>query len=110
MEEEDPTETETQTDKQRFEAIAPIRDPLGIHNRRSWQLSKLAKCFKSEVRLINAVADVNAKIYLEVLMLAAMPGSSVLVCAVGSDAEQAVLSISECLSAEGLGDWKPTNE
>jgi phosphocarrier protein len=74
-------------------AEVTIVNKLGLHARASAKLTQLASSFRSEIWLSRAGRRVNAKSIMGVMMLAAGRGASVLVEAVGEDAEAALAAI-----------------
>jgi phosphocarrier protein len=70
-----------------------ISNKLGLHARPSAQLTQVATRFQSEVFIARDERRVNAKSIMGVMMLAAGPGSTVLVEAEGPDEESAVAAI-----------------
>ena len=82
---------------------ADIVNKLGLHARASAKLTQLASGFAAEVWLTRNGRRVNAKSIMGVMMLAAGPGSSVLLEAEGDDAEQALAALAR-LIAERFGE------
>jgi phosphocarrier protein len=82
---------------------ADIVNKLGLHARASAKLTQLASTFKSEIWIARNERRVNAKSIMGVMMLAAGPGSSVLLEAEGDDAEQALSALAR-LIAERFGE------
>jgi phosphocarrier protein HPr len=67
-----------------------IINKLGIHARPAAEIVKTAGKFKSSVTIIRDDLEVNAKSIMGVMMLAAEFGSTIVIRAVGDDAEQAL--------------------
>jgi phosphocarrier protein HPr len=84
-------------------AESTIVNKLGLHARAAAKLTHLAGNYKSEIWLSRSGRRVNAKSIMGVMMLAAGMGTTVLVEAEGSDAEEAVLAILK-LIADKFGE------
>jgi phosphocarrier protein HPr len=67
-----------------------IVNKLGIHARPAAEIVKTAGKFKSSVTIIRDDLEVNAKSIMGVMMLAAEFGATIVIRAVGDDAEQAL--------------------
>jgi phosphocarrier protein HPr len=80
-----------------------IVNSLGLHARPAAQLVRLASSFASEVELVKDGVPVNSKSIMGVMMLAAECGSTLVVRAVGEDAEAAAAAMAE-LFASGFGE------
>jgi phosphocarrier protein len=85
------------------EREAKIVNPLGMHARPAAQLVRLAATFSSDIFFCKDGVEVNGKSIMGVMMLAAECGSTIVIRATGSDAEQAVQAIAE-LVATGFGE------
>jgi phosphocarrier protein len=72
------------------EREARILNKLGIHARPAAEIVKTAARFKSNITIVRDDLEVNAKSIMGVMMLAAEFGSTILVRAVGEDADAAV--------------------
>jgi phosphocarrier protein HPr len=77
------------------ERTVEIVNPAGMHARPAAELVKLAGRFRSEIRLEKDGLEVNGKSIMGVLMLAAERGSQLRISARGSDAEDAVVALSD---------------
>lgn len=75
-----------------------ILNRLGLHARAAAQLVRLANQFASDVRLVKDGVEVNGKSIMGVLMLAAPKDTRVLVRAIGSDADEAIVAIGELIA------------
>jgi phosphocarrier protein len=84
-------------------AEATIVNKLGLHARAAAKLTHLAGHYKSEIWLSRSGRRVNAKSIMGVMMLAAGQGTSVLIEAEGTDAEQAVAALTK-LIADKFGE------
>ena len=80
-----------------------IVNKLGLHARAAAKLTHLAGSYKCEIWLSRSGRRVNAKSIMGVMMLAAGQGTSVLIEAEGSDAEQAIAALTK-LIAEKFGE------
>jgi phosphocarrier protein HPr len=80
-----------------------IVNKLGLHARASAKLTQLASEFQSEIWLSRSGRRVNAKSIMGVMMLAAGKGSTILVEASGTDAEQALQAL-QALIADRFGE------
>lgn len=72
-----------------------IDNRLGLHARASAKLVQAMSRFRCSVTLVANGREVNAKSIMGVMLLAAGPGSSVLLRADGEDAAAAVQAASE---------------
>jgi phosphocarrier protein HPr len=84
-------------------AESTIVNKLGLHARAAAKLTHLAGSYKSEIWLSRSGRRVNAKSIMGVMMLAAGQGTSVLIEAEGTDAEQAVAALTK-LIADKFGE------
>jgi phosphocarrier protein HPr len=72
------------------EREARIVNKLGIHARPAAEIVKTAAKFKSNITIVRDDLEVNAKSIMGVMMLAAEFGSTIVVRAVGDDADAAI--------------------
>ncbi|MGH8691843.1 MAG: HPr family phosphocarrier protein [Burkholderiales bacterium] len=72
---------------------ALIVNKLGLHARAAAKLTHLAGNYQCEIWLSRSGRRVNAKSIMGVMMLAAGQGTSVLIEADGSDADQAIAAL-----------------
>ena len=70
-----------------------IDNKLGLHARPASLFVKTANRFKCEITIQKGKQKVNGKSIMGVMMLAAGPGSRIIICAVGSDAERAMAEL-----------------
>lgn len=77
----------------RGERTVPLLYKNGIHLRSAGEFIKLANTFKSDIRLTVKGRTVNAKSYIDVLLLATPPGVNLVIQANGDDAEQALAAL-----------------
>jgi phosphocarrier protein HPr len=82
------------------EREATVGPEEGIHGRPAAQLVKTAKRFSSQIVLVKGNREVNAKSVLKITGLA-KKGEKITIRAEGEDAEQAVDSLAELISADG---------
>lgn len=84
-----------------------ITNPLGLHARPAMVFVEAATEFESEITVRRADAGedeaVDGKSIMHMMMLAATKGTELVICAEGSDAEQATQSLSELVSS-GFGE------
>ena len=67
-----------------------IINKLGLHARATAKLVQLLSGFQSQVTLTGRGREVNAKSIMGVLLLAAAPGASLLICVEGEDEAEAM--------------------
>jgi phosphocarrier protein len=72
-----------------------IKNKHGLHARPAAHLVKIAGRFKSDIKIFKDGLEVNAKSIMGVMMLAAEPGSEVLLQINGADEENAFNDIKE---------------
>jgi phosphocarrier protein HPr len=75
-----------------------IVNKLGIHARPAAEIVKTAGKFKSNITIIRDDLEVNAKSIMGVMMLAAEFGSTIVLRAVGEDAEAALDALSTVIA------------
>ena len=75
-----------------------IVNKLGIHARPAAEIVKTAGKFKSSVTIVRDDLEVNAKSIMGVMMLAAEFGSTIVLRAIGDDAEAALDALSACIA------------
>lgn len=78
-----------------IEETLKIENKNGLHARPAAHLVKIAGKFTSEVKIFKDGLEVNAKSIMGVMMLAAEPGSEVLLHVDGTDEEDAFKEIKE---------------
>jgi phosphotransferase system HPr (HPr) family protein len=88
-----------------------IVSPNGLHARPADLFARLANRYESTIEVVKDREPVNGKSTLEMLMLAAMQGTVLTICARGRDAHEAVKALAELiehqvvlLEAEEAGD------
>jgi phosphocarrier protein len=77
-----------------------VVNKLGIHARPSAVFAKTANKFKSDVFVEKDGETINAKSIMGLMMLAAGPGSKLLIVAQGPDAAEAVKAIEELVASK----------
>ena len=70
-----------------------IQNRMGLHARPAAEVVKAAGKFKSDVTISHDEMEVNGKSIMGVMMLAAECGATIVVRAVGPDAEEAVAAL-----------------
>lgn len=75
-----------------------IVNKLGIHARPAAEIVKTAGKFKSTITIIRDDLEVNAKSIMGVMMLAAEFGSTVVLRALGEDAEAALDALASVIA------------
>lgn len=80
------------------EREAKIVNKLGIHARPAAEIVKTAGKFKSSITIVREDLEVNAKSIMGVMMLAAEFGSTVLLRAIGEDADAALDALATCIA------------
>jgi phosphotransferase system HPr (HPr) family protein len=82
-----------------------IRNPAGLHMRAAAAFAKVAMQFRSTVTVRKQERGVNGKSWLNLITLAARPGTELLLEVAGDDAEMAMPILAEALgstSPDGL--------
>lgn len=86
-----------------MEEVFTVINRLGLHARPSARLVQTANRFRAEVTLRHGEHEVNGKSIMGVLLLAAGPGSQVVVRAEGEDEAEALAAIGS-LFRSGFGE------
>lgn len=91
-----------------LERCLTVKARLGLHARAAAKLVRVANSFEStvELRRIDTGATADAKSILDILMLAAGSGTTLIAHVEGSDEEAAITAIDE-LFANGFGELEP---
>jgi phosphotransferase system HPr (HPr) family protein len=76
-----------------------ITNPQGLHIRPASAFAQLAGTFRSRVTVWKETKGVDGRSPLELLLLAALPGTELIVEVDGEDAEAAVDALAELLAA-----------
>jgi phosphocarrier protein HPr len=80
------------------EREARIVNKLGIHARPAAEIVKTAGKFKSSITIVRDDLEVNAKSIMGVMMLAAEFGSTIVLRAMGDDADAALDALTTCIA------------
>ena len=80
-----------------------IRNLMGLHARAAAKFVRLSSKFESEILVRFRDMEVDGKSIMGVMMLAATPGSEILINACGSDEEAAVAELAD-LVRTGFGE------
>ena len=80
------------------EREARIVNKLGIHARPAAEIVKTAAKFRSNIPIVRDDLEVNAKSIMGVMMLAAEFGSTIILRAIGDDAEAALDALSAVIA------------
>lgn len=85
--------------------VVTISNKRGLHARASAKLATLANQFPCQVSIGHTAEQLrNAKNILEVMMLAASPGTQLYLCAEGEQAEPALAQLVELIEAKFAED------
>ena len=77
----------------RISAIARIANKRGLHARASAKIVEAASRFNARITVAKDGQSVEARSIMGLMMLAASMGSEIEICAVGEDAEAAVVAL-----------------
>ena len=80
------------------EREAKIVNKLGIHARPAAEIVKTAGKFKSSITIVRDDLEVNAKSIMGVMMLAAEFDSTIVLRAIGDDADAALDALATCIA------------
>jgi len=80
-----------------------ICNKLGMHARASAKFVTMATRYVSDISLTRNNQQVNGKSIMGIMMLAASIGSVILICASGSDEEEAINSLTKLVTS-GFGE------
>jgi phosphotransferase system HPr (HPr) family protein len=80
------------------ETSVVITNKVGLHARPARLLVQTAAQFQSQIRIEHREKAANAKSILGVLKLGAIHGETIVVCAEGEDAEEAVKTLSDLVN------------
>jgi phosphocarrier protein len=70
----------------------------GLHARPAAQFVKIAGRFKSEIKVIKDGLEVNGKSIMGIMMLAAEPGSTIVIVVDGADEAAALQALKELIT------------
>ena len=76
-----------------------IRNKLGLHARPAALFVRTANRFQSEITIQKGKQKVNGKSIMGVMMLAAGPGSHIVIHIIGSDAQRAMTEIEKLIDS-----------
>jgi len=85
------------------EKIVRIRNKMGMHVRPATAVADTARRFAASIQIVKDGQPVDAKSCIELLTLAAVQGTELLVRAQGTDAPSAVDAISKLIDS-GFGE------
>ena len=77
-----------------------VSNQLGLHARPASQIAREAQAFAADISIVAQGQMADAKSILDLLTLAAGPGSTLEIRASGADADQAVQKITELFAAK----------
>jgi phosphocarrier protein HPr len=80
-----------------IEECLKINNKHGLHARPAAQFVKIAGKFKSDIKVIKDGLEVNGKSIMGIMMLAAEPGSEIIVQIAGIDEKEAMQAIKELI-------------
>ena len=75
-----------------------VQNQLGLHARPAAMFVKMATRFKSEILVVKEGEEINGKSIMGLMMLAAGPGTTLTVTAVGSDAVEAINELAQLVN------------
>jgi phosphocarrier protein len=81
-------------------AEVTIRNRKGLHARASAKFVKCAESFDATVRVMRDGQTVGGTSIMGLMMLAAAPGTSIVVSATGTEAEAAIKAITELVESK----------
>ncbi|HLY73186.1 MAG TPA: HPr family phosphocarrier protein [Planctomycetota bacterium] len=82
------------------ERVVTIQNTLGLHVRPSAEFAGTAAKFKARVSVLKDGQTVNAKSSIDLLTLAAVAGTRLMLRAEGDDADQAVEALSKLIDSK----------
>lgn len=88
-------------------ATVVVRNPQGLHMRPAMLFARIAARFRSAVTVRRQDRVVNGKSLLNLMTLAAMPGTELEVEVAGDDAAAALPVLTQALSAPSADDMSP---
>ena len=87
-----------------IEEVLKIINRHGLHARPAAQFVKIAGKFKSDIKVIKDGLEVNGKSIMGIMMLAAEPGSDIVVFIEGEDEKEAFDALKELISQKFYED------
>jgi phosphotransferase system HPr (HPr) family protein len=88
-------------------ATVVIRNPQGLHMRPAMLFARLATKFRSNVTVRRQDRAVNGKSLLNLMTLAALPGTELVLEVAGEDAATALPVLTRALSARSADEMGP---
>ena len=89
-----------------IEEVLKITNRHGLHARPAAQFVKIAGKFASEIKVIKDGLEVNGKSIVGIMMLAAEPGSEIILHIRGEDEKEAFAALNELISQKFYEDDK----
>jgi len=89
-----------------IEESVKITNQHGLHARPAAQFVKIAGKFKSEIKVIKDGLEVNGKSIMGIMMLAAEPGSEIILHISGDDEKEAFAALKELIDRKFYEDDK----
>ena len=86
--------------------VLKIINRHGLHARPAAQFVKIAGKFKSDIKVIKDGLEVNGKSIMGIMMLAAEPGSEIVLSIEGEDEQEAFNALNELISQKFYEDEK----
>jgi len=86
--------------EQLLEKTLTVTNQLGLHARVATMMVQTLRNYTSQVYVIKDGVEVNARSVLGLLLLAAAPGSEIVVRALGPDSTEAIQEISRLIQDE----------
>ncbi len=77
-----------------------IENKHGLHARPAAQFVKIAGKFKSEIKVIKDGLEVNGKSIMGIMMLAAEPGSEIIIIVQGTDEQDAMNALKDLIKKQ----------
>jgi phosphocarrier protein HPr len=90
-----------------YQAEMKIKNAEGLHMRPAMQFVDVASGFKSRITIIKNGMEIDGKSIMQVSMLAATYGTTILVKAEGPDAKKAIEAIKELVEVKLFGEPPP---
>jgi len=94
-------------DKSPLRATVVVRNPQGLHMRPAMMFARLATKFRSTVTVRRQDRAVNGKSLLNLMTLAALPGTELVLEVSGEDAAAALPVLTQALAARSADDIGP---
>ncbi|MEI7450110.1 MAG: HPr family phosphocarrier protein [Desulfomonile sp.] len=85
-----------------FERTVVVGNPLGLHARVATMMVQAMKNYTCQVTLVKDDLEVDARSVLELLLLAATPGTEILVRAQGPDSLAAIKEIDRLIQENAI--------